>query len=104
MTQNPSPARRTNGSCNSFLLKERRNSMRKLNLAAKVLSVFFLAAALMVVLFNNANASAKFTKETGKKCTDCHSKIPKKGETELYLTELGKKFKENGNKMPAEKK
>ena len=52
----------------------------------------------------NANASAKFTKETGKKCTDCHSKVPKKGEADLYLTELGKKFKENGNKMPEEKK
>jgi hypothetical protein len=51
MTQNPSPARRTNGSCNSFLLKERRNSMRKLNLAAKMLSAFFLAGALIVVLF-----------------------------------------------------
>jgi hypothetical protein len=53
---------------------------------------------------NNADASAKFTKETGKKCIDCHSKIPKKGKTELYLTELGKKFKENGNKVPEEKK
>jgi hypothetical protein len=78
--------------------------MEKLNLAAKVLSAFFLAAALIVVLIFSTNASTKFTKETGKKCTDCHSKIPKKGETELYLTELGKKFKENGNKMPAEKK
>jgi predicted transcriptional regulator len=75
-----------------------------LNLAAKMLSAFFLAGALIVVLFYNANASAKFTKETGKKCTDCHSKIPKKGETELYLTELGKKFRENGNKVPEEKK
>ena len=28
----------------------------------------------------------------------------KKGEADLYLTELGKKFKENGNKMPEEKK
>ena len=49
------------------------------------------------------NASSKFTKETGKKCTDCHSKTPKKGEKELYLTELGKKFKDNGNKLPEQK-
>lgn len=78
--------------------------MKKINRALKVLSAFFFAAALIFVLIHNANASAKFTKETGKKCTDCHSKIPKKGETELYLTELGKKFKDNGNKMPEEKK
>jgi hypothetical protein len=49
------------------------------------------------------NASSKFTKETGKKCADCHSKVPKKGDKELYLTELGKKFKENGNKLPEQK-
>ena len=74
--------------------------MKRANRMIKVLSVFFFAVALVLVLIYNANASAKFTKESGKKCADCHSKIPKKGEAELYLTELGKKFKENGNKMP----
>ena len=62
-----------------------------------------------IFLFSSAplspvNASSQFTKETGKKCADCHSKVPKKGDKELYLTELGKKFKENGNKLPGEKK
>jgi predicted transcriptional regulator len=70
----------------------------------KLFSVFLYAVILILVLIYNVNASTKFTKETGKKCTECHSKIPKKGEAELYLTELGKKFKENGNKMPEEKK
>ena len=78
--------------------------MKKTNRTIKVLSAFFVAVALILVLIHNANASAKFTKETGKKCTDCHTKIPKKGEADLYLTELGKKFKENGNNMPEEKK
>ncbi len=66
----------------------------------KILSAMFLAFVLAVVLIHSANASAKFTKETGKKCLDCHKKIPKKGEKDLYLTELGEKFKANGNKMP----
>jgi preprotein translocase subunit SecG len=83
---------------------ERRNTMKRANRLIKLVSVFFFAVSLIFVLIHNANGSAKFTKETGKKCADCHSKIPKKGEPELYLTELGKKFKENGNKMPEEKK
>jgi len=78
--------------------------MKKANRVIKVLSIFFFAIAMALAFIHNANASSKFTKETGKKCTDCHSKIPKKGEADLYLTELGKKFKENGNKMPEEKK
>jgi predicted transcriptional regulator len=86
------------------LCKERRNLMKKTNHLLKLFSVFLYAVILILVLIYNANASTKFTKETGKKCTECHSKIPKKGEADLYLTELGKKFKENGNKMPEEKK
>ena len=68
-----------------------------------------ISAGVAIFLFFSAslppaNASSQFTKETGKKCADCHSKVPKKGDKELYLTELGKKFKENGNNLPAEKK
>ena len=74
--------------------------MKRVNRMIKVVSAFFFAVVLIFVLIHNANGSAKFTKETGKKCLECHSKIPKKGESELYLTEYGKKFKENGNKVP----
>lgn len=77
--------------------------MKRVNRMLKLVSIFFFAVALIFVLIHNAGASTKFTKETGKKCLECHSKIPKKGETELYLTEYGKKFKENGNK-PVEAK
>ena len=55
----------------------------------------------MVVLFSQESAaSQQFAKDTGKKCLDCHKKIPKKGDKEMQLTELGQKFKDNGNKMP----
>lgn len=69
-----------------------------------LLSAFFLSSVLTLAFIHSADASAKFTKETGKKCLECHSKVPKKGETELYLTEYGKKFKENGNKAPEKTK
>jgi hypothetical protein len=77
--------------------------MKRMNSILKLLSVLFFAVALISILSYNGGASTKFTKETGKKCLECHSKIPKKGETELYLTEYGKKFKENGNKPVEEK-
>ena len=44
-------------------------------------------------------ATAKYAKETGKKCLDCHTKVPKKGK-DPQLTELGKKFLDNGHKLP----
>lgn len=73
---------------------------------APVINRIFMAIAVLAIsvfFMFPLNASSKFTKETGKKCADCHSKVPKKGDKELYLTELGKKFKENGNKLPEQK-
>ena len=46
-----------------------------------------------------SRATPKYAKETGKKCLDCHKKIPKKGE-DPQLTELGEKFKENNHQLP----
>jgi len=76
--------------------------MKKVTRAIKVVAALLFTVMLMFVIMHNANGSVQFTKETGKKCLECHSKIPKKGESELYLTEFGKKFKENGNKLPKE--
>lgn len=62
-----------------------------------------LGSALGVALLFSvtpSNATQKYAKETGKKCLDCHTKIPKKGDKDLQLTELGKKFAENGHKLP----
>jgi hypothetical protein len=64
---------------------------------------FLLATALGVALLFSttpSQASLKYSKETGKKCLDCHAKVPKKGDKDVQLTELGKKFAENGHKLP----
>ena len=78
--------------------------MNLLKRIIKPMSVGTVILFLFTVSRSHLTASSQFTKETGKKCADCHSKVPKKGDKDLYLTELGKKFKENGNKLPAEKK
>ena len=44
-------------------------------------------------------ATPKYAKDTGKKCTDCHVKVPKKGE-DPNLTDLGKAFQKNDHKLP----
>jgi len=63
----------------------------------------FLFLSLVLALFLGLNfqaaGSAKYTKETGKNCKFCHTSVPKKGATDPLLTEDGKKFKDNGNKL-----
>ena len=64
---------------------------------------FLLGTALGVALLFSATpstASQKYAKETQKKCLDCHTKVPKKGATDHLLNEFGKKFAENGHKLP----
>ena len=66
-------------------------------------TAFLLGTALGVALLFSvtpSNATQKYAKETGKKCLDCHTKVPKKGATDHQLNELGKKFAENGHKLP----
>jgi hypothetical protein len=60
------------------------------------------SAALLLVSIRPSTATQKYAKETGKKCLDCHTKVPKKGDADHQLTELGKKFAENGHKLPKE--
>jgi hypothetical protein len=70
----------------------------------KVLKLGFLLGTGLAValLFSTvpSNASQKYAKETGKKCLDCHTKIPKKGDADHKLNEFGKKFAENDHKLP----
>jgi len=64
---------------------------------------FLMGIALAVAMLFSAipsNATQKYAKETGKKCLDCHSKVPKKGAKDPLLSELGKKFAENDHKLP----
>ncbi len=55
-----------------------------------------MVGAIALVISPKASATAKFATETGKTCADCHTN-PKGGGA---LTDLGEKFKANGNKMP----
>ena len=70
----------------------------------KVLKLgFLLGTALGVVMLFSTTpsiATQKYAKETGKKCLDCHAKIPKKGDADHQLNDFGKKFAENGHKLP----
>jgi hypothetical protein len=55
-----------------------------------------IAGATALIVSQPAAATAQFAKDTGKSCGDCHTN-PKGGGA---LTDLGAKFKANGNKMP----
>ena len=65
-----------------------------------LISAVVFAVSTMFLFSPESAASQQFSNETGKKCLDCHKKIPKKGDKDAQLTELGQKFKDNGNKMP----
>ena len=60
------------------------------------------SAVLFLLSIKPSTATTQYAKETGKKCLDCHTKVPKKGDADHQLTELGKKFAENGHKLPKE--
>ena len=66
--------------------------------SAIVVGVAMLASgAVGVVISKSAQATPAFTAQTKLPCTQCHSK-PGGGANDL--TDLGKKFHDNGNKMP----
>ena len=65
-----------------------------------LVSAIAFVISMLVLSSREGAASQQFAKDTGKKCPDCHKKIPKKGDKDAQLTELGQKFKDNGNKMP----
>jgi len=68
------------------------------------LAAVILILAIFLGLNFQAAGSAKYTKETGKKCKFCHTSLPVKGATDPLLNEDGKKYKENGNKLTDEQK
>ncbi len=62
--------------------------------------ILFTALAVFAVWSNvPVTATQKYAKETGKKCTECHTKVPKKGE-DPNLTDLGKAYQKNDHKLP----
>ena len=74
--------------------------MKVLKAILKVFSVLCFALVIALALTSNGAATQKYAKETGKKCLDCHKKMPKKGDKDVQLTELGQKFKDNDHKLP----
>jgi len=68
------------------------------------LAAVVLILAIFLGLNFQATGSAKYTKDTGKKCKYCHTSMPAKGATDPLLSEEGKKFKDNGDKLTDEQK
>jgi hypothetical protein len=68
------------------------------------LSFALILGGTLFLLSLEPKATLKYKKETDKNCTFCHTGIPRKGDEDPQLTEDGKKFKENGNKLTEEQK
>ncbi|MFB3905396.1 MAG: hypothetical protein ACE15E_18270 [Acidobacteriota bacterium] len=71
----------------------------RLMLTVGLLLVFFIG-----LYSYTAQATLKYKKETGKKCTFCHTDIPRAGDEDKKLTDDGRKFQENGFKLTDEQK
>jgi len=70
---------------------------------------FMLTVGLLLIFFTGlfsytAQATLKYKKETGKKCTFCHTDIPRAGDEDKKLTDDGRKFRDNGFKLTDEQK
>ena len=70
-------------------------------LISGVLAGFFL---ILFLSSTQVQATLKYKKETGKKCTFCHVSIPEKGDEDPKLTKDGREFKENGYQLTEEQK
>jgi len=68
------------------------------------LSAVILILAIFLGLNFQAAGTAKYTKDTGKKCKFCHTSVPAKGATDPLLNDDGKKFKDNNHQLNDEQK
>lgn len=71
----------------------------RISVLAALLGTFFLMLASV-----DTQATLKYKKETGKRCTFCHTGIPETGDEDPQLTEDGKKFRDNDYKLTEEQK
>ena len=60
-------------------------------------AAILIAGAIAIVAFKPAQANPAFAAETKLPCTQCHTAAPF---TAGNLTDFGKKFHDNGNKVP----
>ena len=63
-----------------------------------------LAAVILGLSDGRVDGTLKYKKETGKKCTFCHTGVPNPGDEDPQLNEDGKMFKRNGYKLTEEQK
>jgi hypothetical protein len=74
--------------------------------SGRFVSVLLLSGFFLLLLGSSTplEGTLRYKKETGKKCTFCHSAIPEPGDEDPKLNEDGRKFKENGNRLTEEQK
>ncbi|MDA2926518.1 hypothetical protein MYX78_04680 [Acidobacteria bacterium AH-259-G07] len=71
----------------------------------KVITLLIVLGALFLPLFDfSTQATLKYKKETEKKCTFCHTRVPEPEDRDPQLNEEGKRFKENGYKLTRKQK
>jgi hypothetical protein len=75
--------------------------MRIARLAVPVIILLTLFVGLYTY---TAQATLKYRKETGKKCSFCHTAVPQAGDEDKKLNEDGRQFEENGFKLTEEQK
>jgi len=66
--------------------------------------VIACGAVFFILSSSPAEATLKYKKETGKKCSFCHTTVPEPGDEDPKLNEDGRKFKENGHRLTEEQK
>jgi hypothetical protein len=72
--------------------------------SALVLTSILLISFFGVLYNESAEATLKYKKDTGKKCTFCHTGIPEPGDEDPQLNEDGKAFEKNGYELTEEQK
>ncbi len=74
--------------------------------SGRFVSVLLLSGFFLLLLGSSTplEGTLRYKKETGRKCTFCHSAIPEPGDEDSKLNEDGRKFKENGNRLTEEQK
>lgn len=68
------------------------------------LSILIPGLFFAFLFHSSVDATLKYKKDTGKKCTFCHTGIPETGDEDPQLNEDGRKFRDNGYKLSEEQK
>lgn len=70
--------------------------MKKLSVSIAGIVLFSL---FLILGTSDSRATLRYKKQTGKKCTYCHTGIPEPGDEDPQLNKEGKKFKENDYRL-----